>query len=408
MSDHTRRSFALLLAIFLLALPLSTAAAQDGDGQPVIILSGLDDGAILDGDATIRATLSTRDEIKVVTFELDKQLLAEDVEQPYEVTLMASNFDPGRHELLVTMTLVDETVLSDDLAFTIMGPEAAPTAAPVEVEEAAADTGEPSLSDAYVSMPVWAVVLGVSALLLGVVIVAIVVLTRRQKIPTLTPPGVGFSPGAFGKLTIVESLCLQPGYTFELIGATVKVGRDLDNDVIIQDQPMSRHHAEIRLGRGAYRVFDLGSTYGTFVNDQQVGADGLAIKDGDTIRFGTRTITTYAAAFAAPPAGAGGLTLDIGAATVVARPDEDATGTVAPYSDEETASLEEYDRETDYGYTMPMDRAADDGFTMPMDRAADDGVTMPIDPSHREETRSGSDREDDGFTMPMDRPPGEE
>ncbi len=402
------------------------------DPLPVLTLSGLDDGAILGDSAAIRATLNTRAAVGRVTFELDGDLLAEDVDEPYEVTLMASGIDPGRHELLVTMTLSDGTVLSDEMVFSIMEPEAAPTAAPVEVEEEAPEVAEePALPDMFYGLPVWALLLGGSVLLLGVVIAGIVVLGRRQKAPALTPPGVGFSPGAFGKLTVAESLSLQPGCTFELIGEAVQVGRDLDNDVIIQDQPISRHHAQIRLERGAYRVFDLGSTYGTFVNDQKAGEDGLPIQDGDTIRFGTRTITTFAAAFAGVPAGAADLTLDIGAETVVARPQDDATATTPPViPDEDTTPIEEFDRGADDGFTMPMDQVeddggtrpiddshrdetksggddrADDGFTMPMDQVEDDGGTRPIDDSHRDETKSGSDdRADDGFTMPMDYPP---
>jgi pSer/pThr/pTyr-binding forkhead associated (FHA) protein len=266
-------------------------------------------------------------------------------------------------------------------------------------------------------VPVWAIVLGGSVILLAGVIAAVIVLAHRQK-PTLAPPGAGFSPGTFGRLTIVESLCLQPGCTFELTGQIVRVGRDLDNDIIIQDQPMSRHHAEIRSARGAYRIFDLGSTYGTFVNDQQVEAEGLALQDGDTIRFGTRTITAYSAAFAAPPAGAGDLTLDISAATVVAQPDKDTTGTIPSHPDEKTTPIEEYDRQMDDGVTQPIDSShredtragderEDDGFTMPIDNPDETG-RRSIDKSHGEETRSGSEREDDGFTMPMDTPPGED
>ena len=64
----------------------------------------------------------------------------------------------------------------------------------------------------------------------------------------------------------------------------VRIGRKLDNDVVIQDALISRYHAEIRLADdGTYKIFDLGSTSGTFLNNKQVKESTLF--SGDIILF---------------------------------------------------------------------------------------------------------------------------
>ncbi|MCX4746044.1 FHA domain-containing protein [Kitasatospora sp. NBC_01287] len=48
---------------------------------------------------------------------------------------------------------------------------------------------------------------------------------------------------------------------------TVRIGRALDNDVVVSDLQVSRHHAELRqLPDGRYEIVDLGSHNGIFVN----------------------------------------------------------------------------------------------------------------------------------------------
>jgi pSer/pThr/pTyr-binding forkhead associated (FHA) protein len=59
------------------------------------------------------------------------------------------------------------------------------------------------------------------------------------------------------------------------------IGRRLDNDVVIQDQNVSRRHAEIRYENGRFMIYDLNSTGGTYVNNKRV--DRAALKMGDVV-----------------------------------------------------------------------------------------------------------------------------
>lgn len=52
--------------------------------------------------------------------------------------------------------------------------------------------------------------------------------------------------------------------------ACVTIGRSRDNLAVVDDPRISRHHAEIRVIRGGFVLFDLNSSGGTFVNGQRV------------------------------------------------------------------------------------------------------------------------------------------
>ena len=76
----------------------------------------------------------------------------------------------------------------------------------------------------------------------------------------------------------------QPQQRFDVTSVT-SIGRAEGNNVILTSGSVSRQHARIRAEVGDYRLFDLGSANGTFVNDQKV-ADPVVLKDGDRVRFG--------------------------------------------------------------------------------------------------------------------------
>ncbi len=71
---------------------------------------------------------------------------------------------------------------------------------------------------------------------------------------------------------------------FDLGEVRVTVGRLPDNDLQIEDDSISSHHAEITYDGTAHQLNDLGSTNGTFVNGEQT--TGATLHPGDQVRFG--------------------------------------------------------------------------------------------------------------------------
>ncbi|MGH2384289.1 MAG: FHA domain-containing protein, partial [Candidatus Limnocylindria bacterium] len=75
---------------------------------------------------------------------------------------------------------------------------------------------------------------------------------------------------------------------FDLGGPLIGVGRASDNDVIVDDPMVSRHHCQLKLQHGAYSFADLGSRNGSTVNGQTVSQ--IALGPGDVIRIGDTEI----------------------------------------------------------------------------------------------------------------------
>jgi pSer/pThr/pTyr-binding forkhead associated (FHA) protein len=74
------------------------------------------------------------------------------------------------------------------------------------------------------------------------------------------------------------------GEVFRLGSDEVTVGRDSENTVSIPDGTISRRHCAFSRDPAGWRVRDLGSSNGTFVNDVQVHSHVLA--DGDHVTAG--------------------------------------------------------------------------------------------------------------------------
>jgi pSer/pThr/pTyr-binding forkhead associated (FHA) protein len=69
------------------------------------------------------------------------------------------------------------------------------------------------------------------------------------------------------------------GREFQVTKEPFMIGRDRTNDIIIEDPLISRKHASIYFRDGRYRVKDLDSTNGTFLNGEKVSDARLNDKD---------------------------------------------------------------------------------------------------------------------------------
>jgi hypothetical protein len=75
---------------------------------------------------------------------------------------------------------------------------------------------------------------------------------------------------------------------FSLARPVVNIGRRLDNDLVVDDPRVSRHHAQLRAIKGRYVLFDLNSSGGTFINGQRTSQ--TVLYPGDVISLAGVTL----------------------------------------------------------------------------------------------------------------------
>jgi hypothetical protein len=104
--------------------------------------------------------------------------------------------------------------------------------------------------------------------------------TQASLGPVPTPAPKPAAPNAYGY--IVES----NGHRLPITSRNASIGRSADNTVTLADDSVSRNHAQLTsTSNGAFRLVDLGSLNGTFVNGKKV-TDKVAVSSGDQIKFG--------------------------------------------------------------------------------------------------------------------------
>lgn len=71
----------------------------------------------------------------------------------------------------------------------------------------------------------------------------------------------------------------------------IKIGRESDNDVVVENKLASRHHAVIQKIKDAYFIKDDNSTNGTYINDVRIPSDKyVKLNSGDKITIGNMTL----------------------------------------------------------------------------------------------------------------------
>jgi prevent-host-death family protein len=80
----------------------------------------------------------------------------------------------------------------------------------------------------------------------------------------------------------------RPAARMPLPAQAMRIGRVPDNDLVLGDLDVSRHHAELRKSpTGSYEIIDLGSHNGTYVNGQRVPSKLLT--EADLVSIGHST-----------------------------------------------------------------------------------------------------------------------
>jgi len=98
---------------------------------------------------------------------------------------------------------------------------------------------------------------------------------------------------------MLPSVDRRPTARMPLPAKAMRIGRIPDNDLVLPELDVSRHHAELRKSpAGSYEIVDLGSHNGTYVNGQRVtskllteqdlvsiGHSTFRLKDGELVQF---------------------------------------------------------------------------------------------------------------------------
>jgi len=95
----------------------------------------------------------------------------------------------------------------------------------------------------------------------------------------------------------------QPNQAFEVSKDVTTLGRDISNDIVLNDRETSRHHLRLMRAGDTLTIEDLGSTNGTFVNGKRVSGV-TPLQNGDMIGLGetvTLALETVSAGAEVPP-----------------------------------------------------------------------------------------------------------
>jgi bifunctional DNase/RNase len=93
-----------------------------------------------------------------------------------------------------------------------------------------------------------------------------------------------------GRATLLIRKGAEAGAEFALDGEVVLCGRDSANQIVLDDNTVSRKHVEFHRNSGGfgYSMLDMGSLNGTYVNGERVKSANL--NDGDEVQVGKFTL----------------------------------------------------------------------------------------------------------------------
>jgi pSer/pThr/pTyr-binding forkhead associated (FHA) protein len=119
-----------------------------------------------------------------------------------------------------------------------------------------------------------------------------------QPVNDITPPATQVntsqgSPANSDKtFFLVVKLGKEADRVYLLKNDTVTIGRDLSNDIVIQDPEVSRWHLQLERSPEGYTAKDMGSTNGTLLNGVRMNVP-KALTELDTLELGTSARLSY-------------------------------------------------------------------------------------------------------------------
>ena len=94
------------------------------------------------------------------------------------------------------------------------------------------------------------------------------------------------------RATVVVHVPGRAPWRIAVSSGRLRVGRALDNDLVLQDDRVSRHHGQLSVRFGTLVYVDLGSTNGSFVNGVRVTE--IALGPSDVVQLGGSALTIEA------------------------------------------------------------------------------------------------------------------
>jgi len=100
------------------------------------------------------------------------------------------------------------------------------------------------------------------------------------------------------EVTLVVAIPNAASKRYPMRQATMTVGRSDQSDIPVKEASVSSKHGEFAIDAGAVSFRDLGSSNGTFVNDQRV--QSVSLQSGDVVRLGNLATITVEIGGGAP------------------------------------------------------------------------------------------------------------
>jgi len=109
---------------------------------------------------------------------------------------------------------------------------------------------------------------------------------------TRGPVAPATSPDPLSRFPLLEI----DGQRYNLTGATTVIGRGTESDIVVDDNGVSRRHVSFEVTPDGTILTDMGSTNGTFVEEQRITE--VTLVDGNSIRIGRTPIMYWDAVHA--------------------------------------------------------------------------------------------------------------